>query len=208
MQKRSQFMHRLLAYWTLKRQSRNGVPLLRRLTTSHSRRNSNNNNTVRLTDDKVVTIKDKERIISVSWLFIILYCLYIGYLISDSHFSIWNNSSHEKNHLSSLHLYLFKLIQLTLLNSFLSLHCSLHCVFQCSQTHDTFFIIISYLIFSAMAGSREFERRNQILAETTARLRESPPSLWTHKEEREDEKRACQSVSWIDKNSLPISFDI
>lgn len=198
MQKRSQFMHRLLAYWTLKRQSRNGVPLLRRLTTSHSRRNSNNNNnTVRLTDDKVVTIKDKERIISVSWLFIILYCLYIGYLISDSHFSIWNNSSHEKNHLSSLHLCLF-----------LSLHCSLHCVFQCSQTHDTFFIIISYFIFSAMTGSREFERRNQILAETTARLGESPPSLWTHKEEREDEKRACQSVSWIDKNSLPISFDI
>nr|XP_053641088.1 LOW QUALITY PROTEIN: peregrin-like [Cherax quadricarinatus] len=58
MQKRSQFMHRLLAYWTLKRQSRNGVPLLRRLTTSHSRRNN------RPLEDKVSSMKDKERIIS------------------------------------------------------------------------------------------------------------------------------------------------
>ncbi|KAK4301931.1 hypothetical protein Pmani_025958 [Petrolisthes manimaculis] len=65
MQKRSQFMHRLLAYWTLKRQSRNGVPLLRRLTSSHSRRNNNNNNNnIRLTDDNATTIKDKERIMS------------------------------------------------------------------------------------------------------------------------------------------------
>lgn len=41
LQKKSQFMKRLVAYWTLKRQFRNGVPLLRRLQTaqagSHSR---------------------------------------------------------------------------------------------------------------------------------------------------------------------------
>lgn len=30
-QKKTQFIHRLIAYWTLKRQHRNGVPLLRRL---------------------------------------------------------------------------------------------------------------------------------------------------------------------------------
>ena len=42
MERRSQFMHRLLAFWTLKRQSRNGVPLLRRLTSSYPRRSSSN----------------------------------------------------------------------------------------------------------------------------------------------------------------------
>lgn len=34
--KRNQFIQRLLGYWTLKRQSRNGVPLLRRLQISHT----------------------------------------------------------------------------------------------------------------------------------------------------------------------------
>nr|CAD7197097.1 unnamed protein product [Timema douglasi] len=33
--KKNQFIPRLIAYWTLKRQSRNGVPLLRRLQSSH-----------------------------------------------------------------------------------------------------------------------------------------------------------------------------
>lgn len=36
--KKHQFLERLLGYWTLKRQSRNGVPLLRRLQTTHQAR--------------------------------------------------------------------------------------------------------------------------------------------------------------------------
>lgn len=36
MQKKSQFIQRLISYWTLKRQYRNGVPLLRRLQTSQA----------------------------------------------------------------------------------------------------------------------------------------------------------------------------
>lgn len=37
--KKSQFLTRLQSYWTLKRQSRNGVPLLRRLQSNHMTRN-------------------------------------------------------------------------------------------------------------------------------------------------------------------------
>ena len=37
--KKQQFLTRLLSYWTLKRQSRNGVPLLRRLQSNHMTRN-------------------------------------------------------------------------------------------------------------------------------------------------------------------------
>lgn len=40
-QRKGQFMQRLHSYWTLKRQSRNGVPLLRRLQTHlQSQRNA------------------------------------------------------------------------------------------------------------------------------------------------------------------------
>lgn len=42
MQKKSQFIQRLVAYWTLKRQYRNGVPLLRRLQTAQAGTNSRN----------------------------------------------------------------------------------------------------------------------------------------------------------------------
>lgn len=41
-QKKSQFIQRLVAYWTLKRQFRNGVPLLRRLQTAQAGANSRN----------------------------------------------------------------------------------------------------------------------------------------------------------------------
>lgn len=44
MQKKSQFIQRLVAYWTLKRQFRNGVPLLRRLQTAQSSAGSNSRN--------------------------------------------------------------------------------------------------------------------------------------------------------------------
>lgn len=38
-QKKRQFVERVLSYWMLKRQSRNGVPLIRRLqTTSHAQK--------------------------------------------------------------------------------------------------------------------------------------------------------------------------
>jgi bromodomain and PHD finger-containing protein 1 len=37
--KKQPFITRLLSYWTLKRQSRNGVPLLRRLQSNHMTRN-------------------------------------------------------------------------------------------------------------------------------------------------------------------------
>lgn len=67
MPKRSQFMHRLLAFWTLKRQSRNGVPLLRRLTTSHSRRSN------RSPEEKSTEYKDKEKILSVSYFLFLDY---------------------------------------------------------------------------------------------------------------------------------------
>ena len=39
-QKKSQFIQCLQAYWMLKRQSRNGVPLLRRLQATHQNRAS------------------------------------------------------------------------------------------------------------------------------------------------------------------------
>lgn len=42
MQKKSQFIQRLVAYWTLKRQFRNGVPLLRRLQTAQAGSSSRN----------------------------------------------------------------------------------------------------------------------------------------------------------------------
>lgn len=41
-QKKSQFIQRLIAYWTLKRQYRNGVPLLRRLQSSQTNSSSRN----------------------------------------------------------------------------------------------------------------------------------------------------------------------
>lgn len=50
--KKSQFIQRLIAYWTLKRQFRNGVPLLRRLQSTHlARREEVNKSTSQATSD-------------------------------------------------------------------------------------------------------------------------------------------------------------
>ncbi|XP_030064027.1 peregrin isoform X2 [Microcaecilia unicolor] len=52
-QRKSQFMQRLHSYWTLKRQSRNGVPLLRRLQTHlQSQRNCDQDMKWRIPDDR------------------------------------------------------------------------------------------------------------------------------------------------------------
>lgn len=49
--KKSYFIQRLIAYWTLKRQFRNGVPLLRRLQTSHlARRDESKQSIEQVTD--------------------------------------------------------------------------------------------------------------------------------------------------------------
>ncbi|XP_054279658.1 peregrin isoform X2 [Macrosteles quadrilineatus] len=49
--KKSQFLQRLIAYWTLKRQFRNGVPLLRRLQSSHLARSQQPASTRTATSD-------------------------------------------------------------------------------------------------------------------------------------------------------------
>ncbi|XP_046682455.1 peregrin isoform X3 [Homalodisca vitripennis] len=50
--KKSQFIQRLIAYWTLKRQFRNGVPLLRRLQSTHlARREETSKSTSQATSD-------------------------------------------------------------------------------------------------------------------------------------------------------------
>lgn len=48
--KKAYFIQRLIAYWTLKRQFRNGVPLLRRLQTSHLARRDESKNVEQITD--------------------------------------------------------------------------------------------------------------------------------------------------------------
>ncbi|KAF6201871.1 hypothetical protein GE061_004267 [Apolygus lucorum] len=49
--KKSQFIQRLIAYWTLKRQLRNGVPLLRRLQTTHMNKKGESQSTTNRNDD-------------------------------------------------------------------------------------------------------------------------------------------------------------
>ncbi|XP_054243273.1 peregrin isoform X5 [Indicator indicator] len=57
-QRKSQFMQRLHSYWTLKRQSRNGVPLLRRLQT-HLQSQRNCDQVMRDTEDKNWALKEQ-----------------------------------------------------------------------------------------------------------------------------------------------------
>ncbi|XP_059679364.1 peregrin isoform X5 [Gavia stellata] len=57
-QRKSQFMQRLHSYWTLKRQSRNGVPLLRRLQT-HLQSQRNCDQVRRDTEDKNWALKEQ-----------------------------------------------------------------------------------------------------------------------------------------------------
>lgn len=62
--KKAYFIQRLIAYWTLKRQFRNGVPLLRRLQTSHLARRDEPKNVEQTTD-------------IVRFLKILIYCTFL-----------------------------------------------------------------------------------------------------------------------------------
>lgn len=80
--KKGQFVQRLIAYWTLKRQFRNGVPLLRRLQTSQT-------SNVSRREEPVSLSGNEDDLVSFTILNIQNKNNYYKSIFSISHFLLW-----------------------------------------------------------------------------------------------------------------------